>query len=273
MGWNKNRLVRDSSGYPMEMFWRMAALIIVCFSIAALAQQPSPPITAPLAPAAPQLQPVRPSQPPLPPPISPRPELRFAVVLDPAHGGSDTGAMMDETPEKSYTLALALRLHVLLKRDGVHTTLTRESDVSIDNTARAAIANHAYAAACILLHATNTGNGVHLFTSSLPPAGKQILADMHRSFLPWQTAQASYNTESLRLESEINSAFAQQHVPALLDRTSLMPLDSLACPAVAVEVAPMDANTALTDPAYQEKLAQALEKAIISWRGDWRLQP
>lgn len=259
----------------MKMLWRIAAMMAVCSSIAVLAQQSSPPAAAPSGPQPPRLQsPISAPQQPPPAPLAPqRPQLRFSVVLDPAHGGSDTGAMVGDTPEKSYTLALALRLHVLLNGDGIHSTLTRENDVSIDKIARAATANRAYAAACILLHATNTGNGIHLFTSSLPAAGKQILADTHRSFLPWQTAQASYNTESLRLESEINSAFAQQHVPVLLDRTSLMPLDSLACPAVVVEVAPLDANTPLSDPAYQKKIAETLEKAIISWRGDWRLQP
>lgn len=94
-----------------------------------------------------------------------------------------------------------------------------------------------------------------------------------RSFLPWQTAQASYGTESLRLESDVNAALTSKHVPALLDRTALMPLDSLACPAVAVEIAPLDANTPLTDAAYQQKIAQALAAAMVAWRNDWRLQP
>lgn len=193
------------------------------------------------------------------------------VVLDPAHGGSDNGAMLaPATQEKNYTLALAVRLHVLLNARGIRSILTRADDASIDNETRAVTANRAHAAACILLHATATGNGVHLFTSSLAAAGKQ---DPRRSFLPWETAQASYTTESLRLESDVNAALTSQHVPVLLDKTSLAPLDSLACPAVAIEIAPLDANTSLTSAIYQQEIAQALASALAAWRSDWRLQP
>src|SRR6185437_3624011 len=151
-------------------------------------------LTQPHPPAPPPQPPV-----PLPPPVPRPPELRFLVVIDPAHGGLDTGAMLGTTPEKTYTLALAVRLRVLLNADAIRSDLMRASDVPVDDTARAVAANRAHPAACILLHATGTGNGVHLFTSSLPAAGKQISQDTRRTFLPWQTAQASYTTESLRL--------------------------------------------------------------------------
>ncbi len=212
------------------------------------------------------------TQPPIP--SSPRPgspQLRFLVLLDPAHGGSDNGATLAPAVlEKNYALALAIRLHVLLNARGIPSVFTRDADVSVDNTARAMAANRAHASACVLLHATPTGNGVHLFTSSLPTIQQ---ADPRRSFLPWQTAQAGYGTQSLRLESDINAALANEHVPVLLDRTSLMPLDSMACPAVAVEIAPLNANTPLADFAYQEKIAASLATALMEWRSDWRLQP
>jgi len=86
------------------------------------------------------------------------------VVLDPAHGGEDAGALLGAgDPEKNFTTALAIRLHALLNARGIHSIFTRDGDTTLDNTARATIANRAHAAACILLHATSTGNGVHLF--------------------------------------------------------------------------------------------------------------
>lgn len=243
----------------------------------------APRAPAPVQPAAPRLSAAASSQPALhapPPPPAPAPpqqrpaDLRFVVLLDPAHGGSDTGAMLaPDTPEKNYTLALAAMLHAALHARGIHSVYTRDADATLDDRSRAAAANRANASACILLHATSTGNGVHLFTSSLPPAARQVVANPRRSFLPWQAAQASYQTASLRLESEINTALAAPHISALLDRTSMMPLDSLACPAVAVEVAPLNADTPLADAAYQQKIVQALAAALIAWRGDWRLQP
>ncbi|HZC43878.1 MAG TPA: N-acetylmuramoyl-L-alanine amidase, partial [Acidobacteriaceae bacterium] len=132
------------------------------------------------------------------------PELRFLVLLDPAHGGTDTGAMLDPaTLEKDYTLALAMQLRLALNARGIRSILTRTSDVEVDSDARATTANHSHASACLSLHATSTGNGVHLFTSSLPATTK---ADPRRAFLPWQTAQAAYETSSLRLESDVDAA-------------------------------------------------------------------
>jgi N-acetylmuramoyl-L-alanine amidase len=174
------------------------------------------------------------------------------------------------TSEKSYTLALAEQLRAALNARGIRTILTRTSDVALDNDARATTANHSHASACISLHATSTGNGVHLFTSSLPAVTE---ADPRRAFLPWQTAQAAYETSSLRLESDVDAAMTQQHIPVLIARTSIQPLDSMACPAIDIEVAPLDANTPLSDPGYQQKVVGALDAALVAWRSDWRQQP
>ena len=159
--------------------WLLAGIFCLCFFCTAGAQQPaaqpgnrpaavpSPARTLPPSASVPQST-AAPSG--VPAAAQPRPpELRFIVLLDPAHGGADTGAMLDAaTTEKSYTLALAIRLHGLLNARGIRSIFTHDSDVALDNNARATIANRSQASACILLHATPTGNGVHLFTSSLP---------------------------------------------------------------------------------------------------------
>jgi N-acetylmuramoyl-L-alanine amidase len=67
-------------------------------------------------------------------------------------------------------------------------------------------------------------------------------------------------------------------VPVTLGRTSLQPMDSFACPAVAVEIAPLTGgNTTkaapLTDVIYQNKIIDALTAALAQWKNDWRQQP
>lgn len=205
------------------------------------------------------------------PPELRAPELRFTVLLDPAHGGADNGAAFNGAGnEKDFNLALALRLRALLSARGIASTLTRAGDATVDATTRATVANRAQPAACVLLHATPSGNGIHLYTSSLQATPTP---DPRRAFLPWQTAQASYVTQSLRLESDLNSALTRLHMPVLLGRTSLAPLDNMTCPAVAIEIAPLDARTPVTDPAYQQQILGALASALVNWRNDWRLQP
>jgi N-acetylmuramoyl-L-alanine amidase len=194
---------------------------------------------------------------------------QFVVLLDAAHGNSDIGARIsDKVLEKDLALALSMRLRAALTSRGISVVTTRDTDAAVPMLNRAETANHALAAACLTLHVTATGSGAHLFTSSLSPAP-------NARFLPWQTAQAAYVTQSLKLSSEINSALAHVAVPVTLGRTALHPMDSFACPAVAVEVAPLQSgNTTkfapLTDTTYQNKIVDALAAALAQWKNDWR---
>jgi len=214
-----------------------------------------------------------PPPPPAPPPAQPsvlKPSPRFAVVIDGAHGGSDNGARLsDHLLEKDLVLTLSVRLRSTLGAHGVYVVTTRESDSAIPALNRAEAANHVGAAACIILHATTSGSGVHLFTSSLT----QIPLTR---FLPWDTAQGAYAEQSLRLSSEFDSALTHAEIPVTLGRTALQPLDSFSCPSVAVELAPLNINgkvTALSDPEYQDRIVAALAAAVEQWQRDWRQQP
>ncbi len=217
-----------------------------------------------------------PSQPRSIPPFATAPvrpvEPRFVVVIDAAHGGTDTGASISEhLLEKDIVLSLSVRLRSTLASRGIQVVTTRESDTSLSTTTRAEMANHAAAAACVILHATATGSGVHLFTSSLSQTAPS-------RFLPWQSAQSASVTQSLRLSSEVNAALAHAEIPVMLGRTYIQPLDSLACPAIAIEIAPLAATTShagspLADAEYQRRIIDATAGALQQWRNDWRLQP
>jgi N-acetylmuramoyl-L-alanine amidase len=214
-----------------------------------------------------------PPPPPPPPPAQPsvvKTAPRFGVVIDAAHGGSDSGARLsDHQLEKDIVLTLSVRLRSTLGAHGIYVVTTRESDSAITALNRAEAANHVGAAACIILHATTSGSGVHLFTSSLT----QIPLTR---FLPWETAQGAYAEQSLRLSSEFDSALTHAEIPVTLGRTALQPLDSFTCPAVAIELSPLNISgkvTALSDPAYQDRIVAALTAAVEQWQRDWRQQP
>lgn len=227
----------------------------------------------PAAPAVPKAQTMPASPvPPVPPPAAPRVAPRFQVLIDAAHGGTDTGARLtSDLLEKDLTLNLSNRLRSLLAARGIAVTTTRNSDENLSAEERAEIANQTPFAACILVHATATGSGLHLYTSSLARAPLV-------KFMPWQTAQAAYVTQSMKLSSDIDSALAHAAIPVTLGRTALQPLDSFACPAVAVELAPLQGGSTtksepITDEEYQQTVLNALAAALEEWRNDWRQQP
>ena len=200
---------------------------------------------------------------------------RNVVVLDPAHGGSDNGAAITPNlPEKQFTLAFAARLRTLLTNAGFTVVATRDADVpaqapsqpaTLTSDQRAGTANHVRALACILIHATTSGSGAHLFTSTLPtdepidPAAP----------IPWNLAQTPYLPLSLRLANQLGLALIHANIPTILSTAAIRPIDNLTCPAIAFELAP-NSGTSLTDATYQQHAAQAITSALIAWRN---LQP
>jgi len=202
-------------------------------------------------------------------PAPPAPPSRFIVVLDAAHGGDDTGGRLSNGQfEKSFTLAISVRLRSLLAVRGIQVVTTRDADATIDPNRRAEIANHAQALACLSLHASESGSGVYLFASSLPPAAPA-------RFPAWKTAQAAWVTRSLKLTGVLNSALLNAGMSVTMARYPLPVVDSMTCPAVAVEIAPEqgaghEKSGGLDDRNYQARVAAALAAALVEWRTEAR---
>ena len=214
-----------------------------------------------------------PSPTPAPPQPATAPLNRNVIVLDAAHGGVDSGSRIgDSILEKDVTLALAFRLRSLLTARGFTVVMTRENDaaqkpgppvagssaLTLDD--RAGIANHAHAAACLLLHTTGAGDGVHLYSSELDSAPAQAAVP------PWLTAQAAWVTQSTQLEARIGAALQRAKLPLVSSRASVRPVDSLTCSAVVVELAPQnDDRNSITDGDYQQRIAEAIAGALVFW--------
>lgn len=198
------------------------------------------------------------------PPVT-GPLHRTVIVLDPAHGGVDGGSRLTETlAEKDVTLALAFKLRSLLTSRGFTVVMTRDSDtattpLSLDD--RAGIANHQRAVACLLLHATSAGSGVHLYTSELPPAAGEL------ALQPWLTAQGAWVGESVKLAHQIGTALDRSRILLVSSTASVRPVDSLTCPAVVVELAPNgDDPASINETAYQQKISEAIAGAMVFWQ-------
>jgi N-acetylmuramoyl-L-alanine amidase len=79
------------------------------------------------------------------------------VVIDPGHGGYDTGTIApDGLEEKNIVLDVALRLGRLLRAAGVQVVYTRDDDRFIPLEQRTAIANRAHADLFVSIHANSS---------------------------------------------------------------------------------------------------------------------
>ena len=199
---------------------------------------------------------------------------RNLIVLDPAHGGADAGASLGgQVVEKDVTLALAGQLRGALAAAGFSVVSTRDGDLTAPLTAdqRAEIANRGRPLACIVLHASGAGSGVHLYTSTLRQADADGEDDAESfTATPWDEAQAAFVAQSLSLASSLSGAFGKASLPALSGRAPLRPLDNLTCPAIAIELAPLPVagadSTPATDAGYQQRVAAAVAATLRVWR-------
>lgn len=211
---------------------------------------------------------------PLTPPSSQSPGATSdptVIYLDAAHGGNDTGTHLGgDALEKDATLALAIKLRALLAAHGFKVVMTRSTPAdAISTDQRIEAANRSHASACLLLHASHGGHGVHLYTSSL--TGSLQLAHTRAAgdgtIVPWDTTQAPMLPLSLDLESNLASALNGIRIPLVTGRASISPIDAIICPAVAVELAPYtpDGQAALdpSDSGYQQRVAEAIATALL----------
>ncbi len=96
-------------------------------------------------------------------------------MLDPGHGGSDTGAMHNGLMEKEITLDIALRLRTLLVSRGWIVRMTRDTDRDVygpnasdvaELQARVDVANNAGARMFVSIHANSSTSSVPSGTTS-----------------------------------------------------------------------------------------------------------
>lgn len=101
------------------------------------------------------------------------------IVLDPGHGGLDSGAVGGSYKEKDINLSVGLKLRDLLQSHGAKVIMTRDTDMFIELTARAKVSNDMKADAFVSLHVnsaeSSAASGIETYyyeqiTPELPPA-------------------------------------------------------------------------------------------------------
>jgi N-acetylmuramoyl-L-alanine amidase len=183
------------------------------------------------------------------------------VIIDPAHGGSDSGAALNAAmPEKDVTLVLARRLRQELASRGIAARLLRDGDVTLTVDERAEAVNGLHPSLYLAVHATSLGSGLRLYTALLP-----VGEDSRGPFLDWQTGQASALDRSRVIQEQITRVLQKKGTILRSVSAPVRPLNNITVPALAIEVAPSDADVSqLASADYQQTVCSALANALAA---------
>jgi N-acetylmuramoyl-L-alanine amidase len=206
-----------------------------------------------------------------PPSAAPGP---FAVViLDPGHGGEDSGAMCGGVLEKDLTLDVARRIDRLLDSEGIATLMTRLADTHVPLADRAAFANRIRNCIFVSIH-FNEGNkpvasGVETYYASHQVTAGSSLA----SWLPflWRPLSESPNPESQRLAGFIQEALVAR--TRAIDRGTqsgqFFVIANVTSPAVLIEggfLTNKEDISKLVSEDYRDQIAAAVADGILHYR-------
>jgi N-acetylmuramoyl-L-alanine amidase len=262
---------------------RVLLLAAGIFMLSALPAAPARPSSqeAP-PPASPPSQPTPPSQPDLPSQQAPPAPAGPIIVLDPAHGGTDSGARGENgIVEKDLVLQIARTVRGELERQGYHVAMTRDDDSNPSYDDRAAVANARRDAIFISLHIASTGTAGTArayydqfwsrIPSPVPPA-----ADAHvkkanppvNTLISWQEAQRPYAEASHRLADLLQAQCAQLLSGSAVTSTgaAVRELRSVAAPAVALEISSVSVSTPDSLKAAAAPLSTAIARSIPAFR-------
>ncbi|WP_016879087.1 N-acetylmuramoyl-L-alanine amidase [Chlorogloeopsis fritschii PCC 9212] len=112
---------------------------------------------------------------------------RVVVLIDPGHGGKDSGAIgIGGTREKDVILPISKKLAQILQQNGVQVVLTRSSDYFVTLPGRVAMAERANADVFVSIHANSVGlsrpdvNGLETYYYD---TGNRLARIVHNSIL------------------------------------------------------------------------------------------
>jgi N-acetylmuramoyl-L-alanine amidase len=205
-----------------------------------------------------------PSQPPTPLKALPDiPEVKKVdVIIDPGHGGDETGAIGKESgiPEKEINLNISLIVKSELESKGYIVHLTREKDkqllsgdAKLDLSARAQLSAKMEAKVFVSIHSDQylPDRSVH---------GTKVYYDPNAPF-----SEESHNL-ALMLHDQITQALNSK--PLQVHENDFIILRENTVPAVLIELGFLtnkEEEQKLINPEYQRKAAKSIAQAIEYW--------
>ena len=207
-----------------------------------------PLILPPLSPPKQEIPDLNPQQPEnRPQPIVPKGKL--VVVIDPGHGGKDSGAVgIGGVQEKNVILPIGKRIAEVLERNGIQVIMTRDSDYFVTLPGRITIAQRAKADVFVSIHANSAGanrpevNGLETYYYD---NGLTLARIVHSKILQ------NLNVRDRNVRKARFYVLRKNSMPSILVETGF--------------VTGREDVTNLNSPAYQNKMADAIAQGILQY--------
>jgi N-acetylmuramoyl-L-alanine amidase len=182
-------------------------------------------------------------------PRSPVPRGKLLVVIDPGHGGKDSGAPgLGGLLEKDVVLPISKRVAAILEQNGVQAVLTRDADFFVELQGRVDIAARVNATLFVSIHANSVDgrpevNGLEVYYYDSGYA----LADVVRNTI----------LQNIGTIKDRGTRKARFYV---LRKSSM--------PSILVETGYMtgrEDNPRLGSPEYQNRMAEAIARGVLKY--------
>ena len=194
------------------------------------------------------------------------------VVIDPGHGGEDSGAVGALGPEKGYALDTAFRLKRKMEALGFKVVLTRSSDVFVTRPRRVEIANATPKSIFVSIHYNSfTSSALGLETFALAPQGT---ANTDKSLKESDLVGRRGNerdSENIALATAVhaNCLYRLRSVDRGVKRHRFDVLAGIQRPAILVEggfVSNATEGARIHKPEFRELLAESIAGGIQKYR-------
>ncbi len=191
------------------------------------------------------------------------------VVLDPGHGGSDTGTRGRRSVEKKFTLDVARRVESVLEANGLTVLLTRTTDCTLSLDDRVDLAKSRRADVFVSIHFNSGGSAEGIETYCVPPAGARSTANRHddRDATPGNR----YDEKNAWLAHCVQRSVlrATDAHDRGVRRARFVVIRDAPCPAILIEGGFLSNRTEerrILTAEYREKLAKAIADGILDYR-------
>jgi len=195
------------------------------------------------------------------------------VIIDPGHGGQDSGAMRNGILEKDLTLDVARRVVRLAQAKGFTTKMTRSGDEWISLAGRAAAANREHDCIFVSIHFDEGARAAATGVQTFYPVRQATQTMSLPSWLPFLERVA---TTSDNFESQSLAAFIQESLVAgtqAFNRGTraeqFYVVANVRHPAVLVEGGFLSNNddlVKLITEEYRQQLAAAITEGLVRYR-------